>query len=801
MDLKITPSEFRLMIDEKLARNFGKTVQGADGALIFRACAQIVMEMMEYRVAEKDKVPESGKQVHYLSMEFLPGRSLMKNAYNLGILDSLTEALSGLGLSASEVFEAEADAGLGGGGLGRLAACYMDSMTTLGLSASGYSICYEFGLFKQRIVDGRQTELPDDWMESGGVWLIPRPEETEPVRFGGQIEEQWHDGRLHIKHTGYTEVLAVPMDMPISGYRTDHVNTLRLWSAKSPVAVDMDAFSAGRYLKAVEQDAMAHVITSSLYPDDSHYEGKVLRLKQQYFFVSATLKSIVRKHRSLWGGLSGFHEKNVLHINDTHPALVIPELMRLLMDEEGYGWDEAWDIVTRSVAYTNHTVMQEALEHWPQELICTLLPRIWYILKQINDRYLAALRSSFPGNCEIPASMAVIWGNEVRMANLCVHACFKVNGVSKLHTDILRNDVFKYACLLNPDKFINVTNGIDHRRWLAQINPGLHGLLCELIGDGYLTQPEKLGDPIRYAEDASVLQRLHEIKQENKRRLSDYVLRETGVPIDPDSIFDVQVKRLHEYKRQLLNLLHILSLYRRLRENPRLDIPPRTFIFGAKAAPGYLAAKRIIQLIHSAAREINGDRSVREKLRVVFLENYRVSLAERIIPASNISEQISAAGKEASGTGNMKFMLNGALTVGTLDGANVEISELVGRENIFIFGLTADEAARLRSLNAYSPISYYSRNSDLKYALDRLSGGFSDGNAYRDLVSPLLGGQTPDPYFLLGDFDSYTQTQQAAGKAWLDRDTWNKSCLMNIARAGSFAADRSVREYAEKIWR
>ena len=589
--------------------------------------------------------------------------------------------------------------------------------------------------------------------------------------------------------------------MSISGYNTDNVNVLRLWDAKSPVAIDMGAFSRGDYMKAIEQNAMAQVITKVLYPEDNHYEGKSLRLKQQYFFVSATVQSIVKKHRAQYGTMDNFHQKHVLHINDTHPTLVIPELMRILLDEEGMSWERAWDITTACVAYTNHTVMSEALERWPQGLIASLLPRIWSILCEINNRYLGTLKGEDPSDTQRLANMAVIWDGEVRMANLCVAACFSINGVSQLHSDILTKDLFRQAYRRTPEKFRNVTNGIDHRRWLAQINPGLHGLINSLIGEGYLEKPALLEQLTEYTGDAAVLSQLEAVKKQNKVLLSNYIFKTAGSRIDPDSVFDIQVKRIHEYKRQLLNLLHILKLYDDLLDNPGLAMRPQTFIFGGKAAPGYHMAKRIIRLAASIAGQIDRDPVTAGRLKVLFLENYRVSLAEKLMPASEISEQISTAGKEASGTGNMKFMLNGALTVGTLDGANVEMADLVGRENIFIFGMHADEVERLTSTRTYNPTRFYNQNQSLKRVIDRLNLGFADGEAYPDIASSLLiGGGTADPYLLLGDFASYCEAHQKALGVYGDATAWNRASLINIAKAGAFAADRSISEYAGKIW-
>ena len=793
------------MIVGKLLRNFGRTVDEATPNHMFKACAMVLRDIMSgHQIETSNHVWEAqGRQVHYLSLEFLMGRSLEKNAYNLGLLDTLTQVLEDLGFSAADLFETEPDAGLGNGGLGRLAACYLDSMTTLEIPATGYSICYELGIFKQKIIDGKQVELADNWLGLGDAWLIAKMDEAEEVRFGGRIVDHWVDGHNKPEHVGYTTVLAIPRDMEIAGYKTNHTNTLRLWDAKSPVPVDMSLYSRGEYLKAVEQQAMAEVIAKVLYPDDNHYEGKSLRLKQQYFFVSATAQSIVRQHRAQYGTLRNFHQKHVIQINDTHPTLVIPELMRILLDVEGYSWDEAWHIVTNTVCYTNHTVLAEALERWPQNLIESLLPRIWEILKEIAARYQRQLEGYFGGDMNRVSRMAIIWGGEVRMANLCVCACSAVNGVSALHSDILKRDVFHDAYLRQPDQFKNVTNGIDHRRWLSQINPKLDALIRECTGsDAYLLHPESISGLEKYKDDSAVLDRLESIKQENKRRFAGYVARESGIILNTDAIFDVQVKRLHEYKRQLLNVLHIVCLYQQLRDDPNMDFTPQTFLFGAKAAPGYHVAKQIIQLINSLAAQINADPVCKDKLQVVFLENYRVSLAEKLMPASELSEQISTAGKEASGTGNMKFMMNGALTIGTLDGANVEMHQQLGDENIFLFGLTADQVEERRR-QGYRSLDYYQQDPVLKRVLDQISAGFSDGRAYTDLTNRLLfggGGGIADEYMLLADFDSYCQVHRRSLEVYKDRRAWDQKSLINIARSGIFAADRSIRDYARDIW-
>ena len=789
-----TKESMKQAICDKLRLNFGCTVEEATEANVMKACAMVLRDRMSANAVEtRSKVrKEKLRQVHYMSLEFLMGRSLMKNAYNLGVLQPMREALEDLGFKPSHIFDMEPDAGLGNGGLGRLAACYLDSLTTLEIPACGYSICYELGLFRQKIVDGQQVELPDNWKDQGDAWIIPRPDEVEEVHFGGTLREFWADDYLHIVNEGYTRVLAIPCDMSIAGYDTKHTNTLRLWDAKSPSPIDMSLFSQGEYLKASEEEAMAEVIAKVLYPEDNHREGKSLRLKQQYFFVSATVQSIVRRHIQTYGTLTNFHEKNVIQINDTHPALVIPELMRILMDDAGLDWDTAWHITVNSVAYTNHTVLAEALERWPQELMQSLLPRIWQILCEIARRWQAKVRN-----------MAVIWGGEVRMANLCIAGGMAVNGVSALHSDILRHDVFKEAYGMEPEKFKNVTNGIDHRRWLAEINPGLDKLIRDLCdGDEYLLRPgQALPKLDAYADDKEVLLRLEQIKHANKLTFAKWAKKNQGVILNTDAIFDVQVKRLHEYKRQLLNAMHIIHLYLQLRDNPNMDMRPHTFLFGAKAAPGYAVAKRIIRLINSMANQINSDPVCKDRLQVFFLENYRVSMAEVLMPASEVSQQISTAGKEASGTGNMKFMMNGALTVGTLDGANVEMHEVLGDENMFLFGLKTEEVKEMRD-TGYNPYRLYSRDPALHRVLDQISNGFSDGVRYDDLVERLLfgSGSPADEYMLLADFASYCAAERRMVETYADRETWNRMSLHNIARSGIFAADRSIADYADTIW-
>ncbi len=802
---KFTKNSMKQAISDKLSLNFGCTVEEATDANMMKACAMVLRDQMSIQAVEtRRKVRKKQlKQVHYMSLEFLMGRSLMKNAYNLGVLQPMREAIEEMGFNPAHIFDMEPDAGLGNGGLGRLAACYLDSLTTLEIPACGYSICYELGIFKQKIVDGQQMELPDNWKDQGDAWLIPRPDEVEEVHFGGTLREFWDGDRLHVVNEDYTKVLAVPCDMSVAGYDTAHTNTLRLWDAKSPTPIDMSAFNQGDYLRAGEEKAMAEAIAKVLYPEDNHYEGKSLRLRQQYFFVSATVQSIVRKHIQAYGTLTNFHEKNVIQINDTHPALVIPELMRILMDDAGLDWETSWNITVNSVAYTNHTVLAEALERWPQTLMQTLLPRIWQILCEIARRWQAKATDFYCGDESKVKSMAVIWDGEVRMANLCIAGGMAVNGVSALHSDILRRDVFREACKMEPHKFKNVTNGIDHRRWLAEINPGLDKLICDLTGGSdYLHHPgAALPKLDKFASDKEVLLRLEQIKQANKAAFAKYAKRAQGFVLNTDAIFDVQVKRLHEYKRQLLNVMHIIHIYNQLRDNPNMDFRPHTFLFGAKAAPGYAVAKRIIHLINSLADQINNDPVCKDKLQVFFLENYRVSMAEVLMPASEVSQQISTAGKEASGTGNMKFMMNGALTVGTLDGANVEMHEVLGDENMFLFGLKTEEVKEMRD-TGYNPFSLYSRDPNLHRILDQMGAGFRDGVRYDDLVQRLLmGGSSPaDEYMLLADFASYCAAERRMVETYADRKKWNQMSLHNIARSGIFAADRSIADYAETIW-
>ena len=797
MTNQISRDELRSAIEDKLCAHYGVTALDATDEQVFQASAIVIREIMS-RVLTFDSSVQPEREVHYLSMEFLMGRSLMKNAFNLGVAEALEGALNDMGRSAADIFETEPDAGLGNGGLGRLAACYMDSLATQDIPATGYSLCYELGIFRQKIENGRQTEVADNWRSAAEGWLVPRYEDTVEVRFGGHVEAQGDNyGHYHGELKGYESVLAVPRDMLVAGYGNTRVNTLRLWEAHSPNDLDMYLFATGDYVKSMEQRTMAEVITKVLYPADDHIQGKTLRIRQQYFFVSATAQSIVRDHRARYGTVRNFPEHHVIQINDTHPTLMIPELMRLFMDEDGLGWDEAWDIVTACVNYTNHTVMSEALETWPQGLIQSQMPRVWEIICEINRRWCEYLRGRFGDDARVGRNLILADG-KVHMANLCLAACKTVNGVSGLHGDILKNDLFRDVCALSPERFTYVTNGIDHRRWLAQINPGLHRLVCDLLGgDGYLLHPEELCKLNDFTSDPAVLARVEAIKRENKLRFAQYTARE-GFTLDTDAILDVQVKRLHEYKRQLLCAMLITALQQRLHDDPNQDFVPRTFVFGAKAAPGYATAKRIIQLLCSLAADVNADPVCKGRLQVHFLENYRVSVAEVLMPAVQVSEQISTAGKEASGTGNMKMMMNGAVTIGTLDGANVEMYERLGDRNMFLFGLHADEADTLRA-RGYNPLDCVRNNDTLRRVLERMNRGYADGESYSDLAGQLLYGG--DPYLLLADFKSYVNCHDRLYATISDPAERARLSLVNTAESGVFAADRAVLEYAQRIWR
>ncbi len=796
-------TEIKERLRDAVYRTYGCDISETTQAQIFQATCTVVRDLLatERSAFHEQYRKQERKQVYYMSMEFLVGTSLRNNLCNMELESEFRSVLHDLGTDIDDLYEMEPDAGLGNGGLGRLASCYMDAMTGLGMPATGFSIRYEFGIFRQKIVDGWQMEFPDNWLEQGDVWLIPRKTESFEVRFGGDVNE-WYDenGKFHFEHVNYNATEAIPYDMYISGYNTKAVNKLVLWSAKSPSYLDMKAFSRGDYAKALEQNTNAEVISKVLYPADDHIEGKRLRLRQQYLLVSASLQAILQSHKKHYNTLDNLPDKVAIHINDTHPALCVPELMRLLIDENGYEWDDAWDITCRTLTYTNHTVMSEALERWNVVLFREQLPRIYAITAEINRRLVNYLNTVYPGDLPKIEYMSVITHNEVRMANLCLAACHKVNGVSKLHSEILRNSIFRDYCNLDPDRFTNVTNGIAYRRWLCQSNPRLSSYLDSLIGSDFRDDSRALEKLMKYQGDREVIEQLAQIKLKNKEDLAAYIVRANGIKVDPNSIFDVQIKRLHEYKRQLLNALHILALYNRIKDDPNCDIQPRTFIFAAKASSGYFMAKQIIRLICSISNLVNNDPDVRSRLKVVFLEDYKVSLAEKIIPAADISEQISIAGKEASGTGNMKLMINGAVTIGTLDGANVEICEQVGEENMFLFGLHADEVEKLWR-DGYHPQAYVDRNPELQRVLKMLTDD-SLGSGFEDIRASLLTGNygTADAYMTLADFEDYARAQELVNRTYPDRMKFGNMSLVNIARAGIFSADRAVREYAENIW-
>ena len=797
MKSQISREEMRSAIEDKLCAQFSVSSKDATDTQIFEATAIVIRELMS-RLLAAQKPIRGEKEVHYMSMEFLMGRSLMKNAYNLGLVDAIIGALNDMNRSAVDIFEEEPDAGLGNGGLGRLAACYMDSMTTEGLPATGYSICYELGIFKQKFENGKQVEVSDNWRTAAESWLIPRYEDMVEVRFGGQLSPRWDKyGHYHAEHTGYTPVYALPRDMLIVGYEGKDINTLRLWDAKSAKSLDMYLFSEGQYVKSLTERIDAEVITKVLYPADDHIEGKLLRLRQQYFFVSASAQDIVRKHIKMWGDIRTFSQHHVIQINDTHPTMIIPELMRIFMDEYGLGWDEAWDIVRLSVAYTNHTVMSEALEKWPQDLIQQLLPRLWEIMCEINRRWCDYLAVKFGTGDKLGRNL-IIRDGQVHMANLCLASCYMVNGVSRLHGDILKNDLFHDIYTIRPERFTHVTNGIDHRRWLGQINPGLHDLIVELLGDEeYLLKPELLQKLAMYETNERVREDLNDIKYANKLRLASYAKRYDDFVLNPNAVMDVQIKRLHEYKRQLLCAMNIVALQMRLHDNPNMDFVPRSYVFGAKAAAGYKLAKRIIELILSLANDINNDPVCADKLQVYFVENYRVTAAEAIVPAAQVSEQISTAGKEASGTGCMKLMMNGAVTIGTLDGANVEMYDRLSDKNMFLFGLTTEDIAKWRA-GGYDPNGIVNNDPELQRVTARIMHGFSDGKSYSDVISSLLYGG--DPYMVIADFRSYADTQERLYNCISDPSEMGRLSLMNIAKSGYFAADRAIDEYARNIW-
>jgi len=791
MSKKITVADVVSAIKEKLERFYHVTPEEASDEHFYKAVALWCRELMSknYKDFKTQAEKQEKKTVYYLCMEFLMGRSLKNNLYNLGLEKTVAAALSKLGVSIDSIYEQEPDAGLGNGGLGRLAACFLDGLASQGYPSMGYSLRYEYGIFSQKLVDGWQTELPDFWLPGGSVWLHAHPEKSVEVSFNGELREEWIDGHHVVNIDNATKVHAVPYDMIVSGADGKGVSRLRLWAADS-TDFDMELFNSGNYIRAVEQKAMAESITKVLYPGDNHAEGKSLRLNQQYFLVCATIKDIVTRHLRVYKTIENLPEKVAIHLNDTHPVLAVPELMRIIMDECGYGWDEAWRIVKGTIAYTNHTVMKEALECWSEEMFRQKLPRIYQIVCEINRRFCEELAVAGKTEAEIGA-MSIIRDGYVRMANLAVVASHKVNGVSALHSEILKETVFSDFYNHTPEKFTNVTNGIAHRRWLCQSNPRLSGLIEELIGGGFKIDASELLKLQKYTSDRGVLDKLAEIKRLNKVAMAEEIRKISGVHVDPDSIFDVQVKRLHEYKRQLMNALNFLATYQMLRDNPSMDFTPRTYIFGAKAAPGYYFAKQIIQFIVDLANTINNDSRVNGKLKVVYLENYRVTLAEKLIPAAEISEQISLAGTEASGTGNMKFMINGAVTLGTLDGANVEIFEAVGNDNIVLFGMTTPAVNDLK-LRGYKPLDFYNSNATIRQAIDELKTG-----RFSPIAENLMYA---DPYMVLGDFESYRRAQERTGEIYNNREKWNRMSLMNVAKAGVFSADRSINDYARDIW-
>ncbi|MBR2891459.1 MAG: glycogen/starch/alpha-glucan phosphorylase [Bacilli bacterium] len=794
-------STIKAKIVDKLANYFGVTPSDASLDQMYKAVSLTVLDILmakkktfmhEVRVQQK-------KKVYYLCMEFLVGRSLKTNLYNLGVIDDYKEALNELGYDVEDLYEKEPDAGLGNGGLGRLAACFMDSLSALGYPAYGFSIRYEYGLFKQKIIDGWQTEMPDIWLPGGETWLIQRSDRSLTVRFGGTVTEENVNGKLKFKYHGATEIEALPYDMLISGGGSEAVSTLRLWSSRSIRTFDMKSFSQGDYLKATKESYEAELISKVLYPSDDHQEGKTLRLKQQYFLVSASIQNIINDHIKNYGDIRTLADKVCIHINDTHPVLCIPEMMRILMDDYELGWDEAWNIVTNCVSYTNHTVLVEALETWSLERFERLLPRITMIIHEINRRFTTDLWNRFPGNWKKISDMAIVADGRVRMANLAVLGSHKVNGVSQLHSDIIKRSIFKNFYDITPDKFTNVTNGIAHRRWLHQSNPRLCALLDKLIGHDYYKDASQLKKLRAFEQDEEVLKQLLEIKYQNKVDFCKAVYKKQGIQIDPNTRFDVQVKRLHEYKRQLLNVLKIISLYNKLKADPTADITPQTYIFGAKAAPGYYAAKEVIELINKISEDIQQHPEIKAKLNVVFLEDYCVTLAEKLMPASEISEQISLAGKEASGTGNMKFMINGAVTLGTMDGANVEICEAVGDDNIFIFGMTTPEVNDLWK-KGYNSTYYYNNNKEIRDIIQTLKIGFA-GKSFENIANYLLTSRgVADQYMCLADFESYMEAYYKMDKVYRNPLEFARMSLVNISEAGRFAADRSIEDYVDRIW-
>ncbi len=797
MQSPYTAEELARQLKGILEFDFRTSPKEATNTQIYKALSKIVVNhLKEKRHMFMTKNNSQGKkQVYYISMEFLMGRSLKTSLFNLGMNEEAEKALkSEFGVKIDSIYEEEPDAGLGNGGLGRLAACYMDGMATCAYPATGYSILYEYGIFKQKIIDGWQTELPDNWLPGGEVWLVPVPDQAIEVHFDGEIRESWDNDYHHVEHVNYQTVSAVPYDMYISGYDSEGVSKLRLWSAQS-MSFDMSAFNTGNYASALGANNIAHALTKVLYPNDNHLEGKALRLRQQYFMCAASVGDIVMRHMNTYGTLDNLHEKAAIHINDTHPTLAIPELMRILLDDCGYSWSKAWHIVSNTFAYTNHTVMAEALEKWDEDLMKRLLPRIYAIICEINRRYCEGLSNRIGDPARVER-MSIVRNRQVRMANLCIDASHSVNGVSKLHSEIIKDSVFHDEYEDKPVKFKNVTNGIAYRRWLLQSNPGLTKLLSDTIGTGFKKDAAELSRLRMFENDSAVLDRLAKVKKENKERFAKYVLNTTGTKLNTDSIFDVQVKRLHEYKRQQLNALNILAEYNYLCNNPDADFVPKTYIFASKAAPGYYMAKQIIKMIWCIGEELKKNPKLNEKLSVIFLEDYRVTLSEILMPAAEISEQISLAGTEASGTGNMKLMLNGAITMGTYDGANVEIHDQVGDDNIFIFGMSTPEV-NIAQANGYKPENIYNSNPVISAAINRMYSGIN-GAKFDEVANAI---RYTDRYMCLADFQSYQDAQAKAREIYKDKEKWNRMSLNNIAGAGVFSADRAVTDYARDIWR
>lgn len=805
---EISKEEFKKSIIENVKNQYRRTIDEATPQQIFQAVSYAIKDVIiDDWIATQKQFDETGaKKVYYLSMEFLMGRALGNNIINLGAKKAVKEALEELGFDLNAIEDQEPDPALGNGGLGRLAACFLDSLATLGYPAYGCGIRYHYGMFKQKIQDGYQVEVPDEWLKNGYPFELRRPEYATEVKFGGYVKTEWDGERNHFVQEGYQSVLAVPYNMPIVGYGNNVVNTLRIWDAQPIDTFSLSAFDKGDYQKAVEQENLAKNLVEVLYPNDNHYAGKELRLKQQYFFISASLQVALKKFKETNDDIHKLPEKIVFQMNDTHPTVAVAELMRLLLDQEGLNWDEAWGITTKCCAYTNHTIMAEALEKWPIELFSRLLPRVYQIVEEINRRFLIEVQNKYPNNYEKVKKMAIIFDGQVKMAHLAIVAGYSVNGVAKLHTEILKNQELKDFYEMMPEKFNNKTNGITQRRFLLHGNPLLADWITEQIGDEWITDLPHLAKLKVYVDDPKFQQEFMNIKYQNKLRLAKYIKEHNGIDVDPRSIFDVQVKRLHEYKRQLLNILHVMYLYNQLKDNPNMDMVPRTFIFGAKAAAGYQIAKKTIKLINSVADVINNDKSINGKLKVVFIEDYRVSNAELIFAAADVSEQISTASKEASGTGNMKFMLNGALTLGTMDGANVEIVEEVGKENAFIFGLSADEVINYENNGGYNPEEIFNTDQDIRRVLMQLINGYyspQDPELFRDIYNSLLNTKNSakaDTYFILKDFRSYAEAQKRVEVAYRDENWWARAAMLNTASAGKFSSDRTIEEYVRDIW-